>query len=159
MNETFEYEWTPKLGKASLDAYFRTLEGRPWLMLAGGLFSFSAGFYFLFADPEEPWGVVCIIFGTVFILRPVKMFFYKKRLCKDSVRLAPTSKVAVVITEDHLAITSSESNRTIKWDSFTKTKLIDGFLMCFSGKILAASIPLSILDEKHIEYIKKKIPR
>jgi|GEM_PF-1965020 len=157
MNKTLEYEWSQELGKASLDAYFRTIEGRPWLMLVGGLLFFFAGIHFINTDPSQAWGLVFLLFGTIFLLRPVKMFFYKKRLCKDSVRLAPNSKVCIEITDDHLAVSTSESNRIMKWKSFTGAKQVQEFTFIYSGKILAASIPSRVLNQSDIDFIIEKI--
>ena len=156
MNETVTYQWSEKLAKSALDAYYKTISGRPWLFALLGAFLFIGGLIQCSLCGEYTYSSIFIILGLILLLRPIRLHFYKRKISKDAGKLITKPTVTVNITDTGLTISSSESTRTIQWDTVTKIKKVDSFLLIFSRSILLASLPCKAFDANQINYIISK---
>ena len=156
MNATVTYQWMEELAKSALDAYYKTISGRPWLFVLLGALFFIEGLIQCCLYDGCAYSSIFFILGLILLLRPIRLHFHKRKISRDAGKLITKPTVTLNITDTGLTISTFESTRTIQWDTVTRIKKVDSFLLIFARSILLASLPCEAFDADQINYIISK---
>jgi hypothetical protein len=157
MNETITYQWSEKMCKASLSAYYKHKVGRSWILVLGGIVILSVGLFVGYQDQDYSGPLILIIPGVILLARPIIIYFGKRRVYKDAKKLVKDPAVTVTLSDECISVSTSDSSRTIDWKSISEAREVDSFILLFCGKLLVASWPCEAFTQQQIDFIKSKI--
>ena len=156
MNSTFTYQWSEDLARSALNSYYSTQVAKPRSFIVGGVILVAMG-GLPWAFTRSGVGLIAATMGAFFCVVGLKMRLEIRQIARDSRRLVADPTVTVSIDPRVISVSSKDSSRTMEWRQISHVREADGFLLLFTGKLVAGSFPLVAMSAQQKEFIKTQV--
>jgi hypothetical protein len=101
--------------------------------------------------------IFVIIIGFGLICMPTLLRLQLRRIVRDSWQ--DDREVTIHLSDEGIKASSARENRSSAWTSLTHIINTGDFLLLFSGKALAFSIPVQNMSDEQVRFICEKVAR